>query len=78
MSSMGLRSFGGPLAGQDFPDCDAVNERLRQVGASADGEYELTGETVLGDDWVWLEVIRWRAAAGRRPRQDGISEALGR
>lgn len=72
---MGLRSFGGPLAGQDFPDWEAVREHLERVRASADGEYEVTGDTVLGDDWVWLEVIRWRAS-GRRLHRDGVDEAL--
>jgi len=74
---MGLRSFGGPLAGQDFPDWETVREHLERARASADGEYEPTGDTVLGDDWVWLEVIRWRAG-GRRLREDGIGEALRR
>ncbi len=70
---MGLRSFGGPLAGQDFPDWEAVRERLTMFRASADGEDEPTDDTVLSNDWEWLEVIRWRAN-GRRRHHDWVGE----
>lgn len=80
---MALRSFGGPLAGEDFPDWDAVTRRLREVHAANDGEYQPTDDTVLGDDWTWHEIIRWKArgttrqpAVGRAPSgSHGADEA---